>query len=404
LEEIRMKKKVLTLLAFSILLVLLTVSASAASSAFPPADSETWHNLTYDDAISFLNAFAGNTFEKQGAQAIMVIYSQSDDHSMELIPQIVQYAEEHNVNIYAYGMSSSSDDESVWQDANIVTAWGIVTSDSSAYAGSLFVSYIQYPAIIANVVYENEATLLFLDPIEDMDKFEKYLNAVAVLRNYYKTQSSPEISNLNETPRADRLTFDSDDSDTDASEDTATQTDDVPFTDIANSAYADAIRQVYALGLMNGTTETTFAPDAAMTRAMVVTTLYRLAGSPTVAGTSPFSDVADGQWYTDAVIWAAQNGIVNGYTDGTFGWKDPMTREQMATVFYRYLDQPQVSWGVVSEYPDAGTISNYATPAVNWGIRDGALLARNGYLEPKSNATRGELAQALTVCYAASNP
>jgi hypothetical protein len=254
------------------------------------------------------------------------------------------------------------------------------------------------------VVYENEATLLFLDPIEDMDKFEKYLNAVAVLRNYYKTQSSPEISNLNETPRADRLTFDSDDSDTDASEDTATQTDDVPFTDIANSAYADAIRQVYALGLMNGTTETTFAPDAAMTRAMVVTTLYRLAGSPTVAGTSPFSDVADGQWYTDAVIWAAQNGIVNGYTDGTFGWKDPMTREQMATVFYRYLDQPQVSWGVVSEYPDAGTISNYATPAVNWGIRDGALLARNGYLEPKSNATRGELAQALTVCYAASNP
>lgn len=102
------------------------------------------------------------------------------------------------------------------------------------------------------------------------------------------------------------------------------------------SWYADAVSYVYQHGLMTGTSENHFSPDVTTSRAMIVTMLYRLEGSPAVSGAAAFPDVAAGQWYADAVAWASANGIVTGYDNGNFGPEDTITREQLAVIFYRY--------------------------------------------------------------------
>ncbi|MBR5283585.1 MAG: S-layer homology domain-containing protein, partial [Clostridia bacterium] len=113
----------------------------------------------------------------------------------------------------------------------------------------------------------------------------------------------------------------------------------VSFTDVAeNSWYYDDVRFVVENGLMGGTSEDTFSPDLSMTRAMLVTVLYRMEGQPAVSGSSTFADVAPGQYYTDAVLWAAKHGIVGGYDEDTFGTNDNITREQMAVILYRYAE------------------------------------------------------------------
>jgi hypothetical protein len=109
-----------------------------------------------------------------------------------------------------------------------------------------------------------------------------------------------------------------------------------PYADVADTDwFAGAAQFVTENGLMYGTSADTFAPNETTTRAMLLTTLYRLAGQPAVTGKNPFPDVSDGQWYTDAVIWAAEFGLLNGYPDGTCGWDDPVTREQAVTLLYR---------------------------------------------------------------------
>ena len=111
---------------------------------------------------------------------------------------------------------------------------------------------------------------------------------------------------------------------------------DTGFTDVnADAWYADAAVYCRDNGLMSGTSSTTFSPNTPMTRAMLATVLHRLAGSPAVSGTDSFTDTADNQWYSDAVVWAAQNGIVSGYGGGLFGINDPVTREQIATILWR---------------------------------------------------------------------
>lgn len=177
---------------------------------------------------------------------------------------------------------------------------------------------------------------------------------------------------------------------------------DMPFVDVPGDAwYAGGVRYVYAHGLMNGTGNWRFSPNRTTTRAMIATILYRMEGSPRVYGTSQFGDVVSGSWYEDAVIWATQNDIVEGYTSKTFGPNDPITREQMAAMLYRYADYCRCDMSAgryvdLSKYSDMNEISDYAIPALRWAVGEEIIEGRTGKrLAPTDTATRAEVAVML---------
>lgn len=177
---------------------------------------------------------------------------------------------------------------------------------------------------------------------------------------------------------------------------------DMPFVDVPGDAwYAGGVRYVYAHGLMNGTGNWHFSPNRTTTRAMIATILYRMEGSPRVYGTSQFGDVEVGSWYEDAVIWATQNDIVEGYTSKTFGPNDPITREQMAAMLYRYADYCRCDMSAgryvdLSKFSDMDKISGYAIPALRWAVGEEIIEGRTGKrLAPTDTATRAEVAVML---------
>ena len=175
-----------------------------------------------------------------------------------------------------------------------------------------------------------------------------------------------------------------------------------PFTDIRLADwYYEAVSYVYFNGLMEGVTDTEFAPNAATSRAMVVQILYRMSGSPSVSGSAGFTDVASGAWYATAVNWAADRGIVEGRTASTFDPNAAVTREELATMLYRYarFKGYNVSVGEntnILSYNDVNQVSDYAYSAMQWacgtGIIDGTS---SGYLTPQGGATRAQLAAML---------
>ena len=168
------------------------------------------------------------------------------------------------------------------------------------------------------------------------------------------------------------------------------------YTDVAADAwYADAVAYVSAQGLMTGTGSGAFSPDTTMSRAMLVTVLYRLSGSPAVSQAGSFTDVAEDAWYADAVAWASEQGVVNGTSATTFSPDDSVTREQMAALLYRYAGAPETA-GDLSAYTDAGSISAYAVDAMGWCVQNGILNGTGGgKLSPAASATRAEVAAVL---------
>ena len=181
------------------------------------------------------------------------------------------------------------------------------------------------------------------------------------------------------------------------------------FADVQNNVwYSEAIAYVYNKGMMNGTDAGRFEPDATTTRAMLVTMLHRLENEPK-AGAVNFSDVASGQWFSEAIAWAAANGVVNGYENGdaqlvpngargTFGPNDSITREQLAAVLYRLaqLKGYDVSVkGSLSGFSDAANVSGWAREAMQWAVGAGIINGDNGALKPAGNATRAEVAMML---------
>ena len=174
----------------------------------------------------------------------------------------------------------------------------------------------------------------------------------------------------------------------------------LPFSDVADSAwYTQAVAYVYRQGLMSGTAQDQFSPDLTTNRAMLVTILYRLAGSPAVDGGSAFTDVSGGDWYASGVAWASANGIVTGYGDGRFGPNDPITREQMAAILYRYAGfagQSTAGQADLSGYTDAGQVSPYAAEPMGWAVDQGLITGVSaGTLAPGGSATRAQVATIL---------
>ena len=174
----------------------------------------------------------------------------------------------------------------------------------------------------------------------------------------------------------------------------------LPFTDVTNHWAYSAIKRVYTRGLMVGMDEKTFAPDQQLSRAMLAVILYAMAGEPAVTGESPFTDVPAGCWYTDAIVWAAQNGIVCGFGDGTFRPNAAVTRAQAAVMLYGYAaftGADVTARADLSAYSDAGQIPAWAKDAMQWANARRLIVGRDSsHLAPNGGATRAEMAAILS--------
>lgn len=177
----------------------------------------------------------------------------------------------------------------------------------------------------------------------------------------------------------------------------------LPFMDVAENAwYEDAAAYVYEHSLMAGTSTTTFAPDATTSRSMIATILWRMAGSPVVNYAMDYTDVAQGQWYSEAIRWATSEGVVTGYGNGLFGTNDPITREQFAAMLYRFAQTKgyDVSIGEntnILSYTDVADLSEYAIPAMQWAVGAGIIngTGDGSTLTPQGQATRAQAAVML---------
>lgn len=173
----------------------------------------------------------------------------------------------------------------------------------------------------------------------------------------------------------------------------------LPFTDVSTSDwFYDDVAFVYENGLFSGTDSRSFSPNASMTRAMLVTVLYRLEGEPTVTGRSSFTDVRSGAYYEKAVIWAAANGIVTGTDSTSFSPDAKVTREQLAAILYRYAQYRKLDTDAsakLNSFTDAGSVSAYASEALGWAVSEGLINGASGKLMPKGDATRAQVAAIL---------
>lgn len=166
----------------------------------------------------------------------------------------------------------------------------------------------------------------------------------------------------------------------------------LPFVDVsANSWYYDAVANVYYRGLMDGVSKTKFDPNGLVDRGMLVTVLWRYAGKPYVNYANAFKDVRTNYYYEDAIDWASSKKIVEGFSATEFGPDRAITREQLAAILWRYAGCPKSKASLVG-YADAGNISTYAYPAMQWAVENGIIKGSGSYLMPQDNATRAQVA------------
>lgn len=172
------------------------------------------------------------------------------------------------------------------------------------------------------------------------------------------------------------------------------------FQDVLSTDwFAPAVRFAFQNRLMNGTSSTQFAPSLSLTRAMVAQVLYNFSGAPAVTQPSSFSDVPSDQWFANAVAWAQQNGIMNGYPNNTFGANDPITRQDFSVVLYHYSSQQQLDTSTranLNSYRDVSSVASYAQDAMQWAVASKIISGKSStQLAPRDSATRAECAQML---------
>lgn len=173
------------------------------------------------------------------------------------------------------------------------------------------------------------------------------------------------------------------------------------YTDVPSNAwYHTYVYSVARRGIMTGLNSTTFAPEDYLYRAQFAVSLHRMAGEPYAYYDNRFPDVAQGQWYTTAIAWASQAGIITGYTsNGYFGVNDPINREQTALMLYRFAKHQGYDTskrGSLSGYPDAGNVSSFAKEGMEWAVGNGIITGDNGRLNPQNNLNRAEAATVIT--------
>lgn len=193
------------------------------------------------------------------------------------------------------------------------------------------------------------------------------------------------------------------------SEDENAAGDAFPFTDVPTSAwFYDSVRNVYENYIMNGVSPTLFQPNGTMSRAMVATVLWRLEGEPEMDDTSVFTDVPRGQWYTQAITWAYEQGIITGYGGGRFGPQDNVTRQQLAAMLFRYAKTMDLDGGeraTLSAYRDQGQVADWAREAFAWAVAKGHINGTSPTtLSPTGTATRAQCAAILTRMLAYEEP
>ncbi|MBQ6810498.1 MAG: S-layer homology domain-containing protein, partial [Firmicutes bacterium] len=173
------------------------------------------------------------------------------------------------------------------------------------------------------------------------------------------------------------------------------------FSDVDdNSWYADAVDYCYEKGYFAGTSATTFSPDLPMDRSMLVTVLHRREGTPQPTAPASFSDVPADTWYSEAVAWAAEEKIVSGYEDGTFRPEKPITRQEIMSLFQRYVvylgeDASSEDLRIFNSFLDCSLVGEWATPAAQWCTSVGIICGSNGYISPTSSSTRAQIASIL---------
>ena len=158
------------------------------------------------------------------------------------------------------------------------------------------------------------------------------------------------------------------------------------------------IDYVLQKGYMTGVSATSFNPNGNVTRGTIAQILYAAEGKPTVSGKSKFTDVKDGKWYSNAINWAATNGIVSGYGNGKFGPDNPITREQMVAIMYKYSAMKGYDLTAnanINSFADKNKISKYAVTAVTWAVGHKIISGTKNGIEPKGNATRAQIAVIL---------
>ena len=171
------------------------------------------------------------------------------------------------------------------------------------------------------------------------------------------------------------------------------------FKDVKETSwYYDAVNYVYENGIMAGTSDTTFSPGEVTSRSMLVTILYGMEGKPSVHKESPFTDVANGRWYTDAIVWASENGVVSGYGNGIFGINDKITVEQAAVILARYAGYIGITvqnGDSMAAFADSGSVSGWVEHDMKWIVSEGIYTGVNGRLNPQSPASRALIAGML---------
>ena len=231
--------------------------------------------------------------------------------------------------------------------------------------------------------------------------------SVTGLASYDDTFNAPEgpFPRIRIRNRADIVCTAGSGSDSSDSSSSKPQTK-LPFTDVSKDDWFEkAVRYVYTAKLFQGTSATTFEPDGTMTRSMMAAVLYRLSGEQYTGSEVSFLDTVSGSWYSTGVSWGASKSLIQGYGNSTFGVEDPVTREQMAAILYRYAQYKGLDVSVgedtnILSYTDAGQISEWAIPAVQWAVGAGLMQGNgNGSLNPHGYATRAEVA-ALLMQYA----